>query len=512
MSSSRPADTRRVWSLRLRLLVGQIVVLAFVCVGITAATELALLHHLVAQLDGQLAGTSYRSALMYPEPPHSGWRHQHVYPRPGPGPRFLDAPGQPAGMVAAVVSHGNTVDAGYTTSSGDRAELTPTAQLQLSGIANSRKPVTLDLDGLGRYRVVAAPSRSGGDVIVTGLSMANIDTTLMRMLVIFGIVTVIALVAATTAGVIIIRRALAPLRRVAQTASKVASLPLARGEVELPVRVRESDANPSTEVGQLGTALNQMLDHIAAALSARQASETRVRQFVADASHELRTPLAAIRGYTELTQRMGDDREAVAQAMSRVASETERMTRLVEDLLLLARLDSGRPLEREPVDLSRLAVDAVSDAHVAGPDHQWELDLPEEPVVVTGDAARLHQVLTNLLANARVHTGAGTIVTTRLSTEPSHTVLQVIDNGPGIPAALQSEVFERFARGDSSRSRKGGSTGLGLAIVSAVVRAHNGTITVDSTPGRTEFTVRLPPNGWQPPAPNSQGAQDASPN
>ena len=237
--------------------------------------------------------------------------------------------------------------------------------------------------------------------------MSNVDATMIRMLVIFGIVTVIALAAATTAGVVIIRRALAPLRRVAQTASEVVDLPLDRGEVELPVRVPESDANPATEVGQLGSALNRMLDHIAAALSARQASETRVRQFVADASHELRTPLAAIRGYTELTQRMGDDREAVAHAMSRVASETERMTRLVEDLLLLARLDSGRPLEREPVDLSRLAVDAVSDAHVAGPDHQWELDLPEEPVVVPGDAARLHQVLTNLLANARVHTGAG---------------------------------------------------------------------------------------------------------
>lgn len=495
MSSSQRAEPGRVWSLRLRLLVGQIVVLAFVCVGITAVTELALNHHLVKQLDGQLAGTSYRSALMYPDPPHSGWRHQHVYPRPGPGPRFLDAPGQPAGMVAAIVSHGQTVDAGYTTASGERAELTPAARRQLSEIADGGKPVTVDLDGLGRYRVVAAPSRNGGDVIVTGLSMANIDATLMRMLVIFGIVTAVALGAATTAGVVIIRRALAPLRRVAQTASKVADLPLSRGEVELPVRVRESDANPATEVGQLGAALNRMLDHIAAALSARQASETRVRQFVADASHELRTPLAAIRGYTELTQRMGDDREAVAQALSRVASETERMTRLVEDLLLLARLDSGRPLEREPVDLSALAVDAVSDAHVAGPDHQWELDLPEEPVMVTGDAARLHQVLANLLANARVHTGAGTVVTTRLTAEPEDTVLQVIDNGPGIPATLQSEVFERFARGDSSRSRKGGSTGLGLAIASAVVKAHHGTITVDSAPGRTEFTVRLPLNG-----------------
>jgi two-component system, OmpR family, sensor kinase len=501
MSSSQPARTRRVWSLRLRLLVGQIVVLAVVCIGITAATELALLHHLRAQLDGQLGGTSYRSALMYPEPKRPGWRHEsHFYPRPGPGPRFLDAPGQPAGMVAAVISDGKTVDAGYLTGAGSRAALTPAAQTQLENIAGSRTPVTLNLDGLGRYRVVAAPSRSGGDVIVTGLSMSNVDATMMRMLVILGIVTVIALVAATSAGVVIIRRALAPLRRVAQTASEVVELPLDRGEVELPVRVAESDANPSTEVGQLGSALNRMLDHIAAALSARQASETRVRQFVADASHELRTPLAAIRGYTELTQRMGDDREAVAHAMSRVASETERITRLVEDLLLLARLDSGRPLEREPVDLSRLAVDAVSDAHVAGPDHQWELDLPEEPVVVTGDAARLHQVLTNLLANARVHTAAGTVVTTRLSTEPTHTVLQVVDNGPGIPAALQSEVFERFARGDSSRSRKGGSTGLGLAIVSAVVRAHNGTITVNSSPGRTAFTVRLPLNGWQPPA------------
>jgi two-component system, OmpR family, sensor kinase len=505
MSSSQPASARRVWSLRQRLLVGQVVVLAVVCLGIGAATELALRHHLVKQLDGQLGGTSYRSALMYPEPNRPGWRHEpHSYsPRPGPGPRFLDAPGQPAGMVAAVVSHGKTVDAGYLTSSGARATLSPAAQVQLERIAGSRKPVTMDLDGLGRYRVIAAPSRSGGDVIVTGLSMSDVDATMMRMLVMLGIVTVIALGAATGAGVVIIRRAVAPLRRVAQTASEVVDLPLDRGEVELPVRVAESDANPSTEVGQLGSALNRMLDHIAAALSTRQASETRVRQFVADASHELRTPLAAIRGYTELAQRMtksDEDPEAVAHALSRVASETVRITGLVEDLLLLARLDSGRPLEREPVDLSSLAVDAVSDAHVAGPDHQWDLDLPDEPVVVTGDAARLHQVMTNLLANARVHTGAGTVVTAKLTTEPVHAVLQVIDNGPGIPSGLQSEVFERFARGDSSRSRKGGSTGLGLAIVSAVVKAHNGTITVDSSPGHTEFTVRLPLNGWQPSA------------
>ena len=258
MSSSQPASARRAWSLRLRLLVGQLIVLALVCIGITAVTVLALNHHLVRQLDGQLAGTSYRSALMYPEPNPPGrhsWR-----PRPGPGPRFLDAPGQPAGMVAAVVSDGMTVDAGYTTSSGARATVTDTAQAQLSAIGASRKPVTVNLDGLGRYRVVAAPSRRGNDIIVTGLSMSDIDATLIQMLAISGIVTAIALAAATIAGVVIIRRALAPLRRVAQTARQVADLPLARGEVALPVRVPEPDANPATEVGQLGSAVNRMLD------------------------------------------------------------------------------------------------------------------------------------------------------------------------------------------------------------------------------------------------------------
>jgi two-component system OmpR family sensor kinase len=493
MSSSPPARTRRIWSLRLRLLAGQVVVLAIVCIGISAATELALYHHLVAQLDRQLSGASHRAALIFGEPRHPPRRHD--LPRAGPGPRFLDAPGQPAGMVAAVVSNGTMVDAGYLTGSGSRAALTDTAKAQLAAIAAERTPVTRDLDGLGRYRIVAAATRRGGDVIVTGLSMANIDATMIRMLLIFGVVTVVALAAATTADIVIIRRALAPLRRVAHTAGEVVDLPLDRGEVALPVRVPEPDANPYTEVGQLGSAVNRMLDHIAAALSTRQASETRVRQFVADASHELRTPLAAIRGYTELAQRMRRSdgaADAVAHAMSRVQSETERMTRLVEDLLLLARLDSGRPLERERVDLSRVAVDAVNDAHVAAADHQWELDLPDEPVIVAGDEARLHQVLTNLLANARIHTGPGTVVTTRLIIEPTHTVLKVIDNGPGIPAELQSEVFERFARGDTSRSRKGGSTGLGLAIVSAVIKAHDGTISLQSAPGHTEFTVRLP--------------------
>jgi two-component system OmpR family sensor kinase len=484
------------WSLRLRLLVGQLVVLVIVCVGIGAATELALYKYLLAQLDTQLHDASQRSVRIFAEPPTAPWRHHpRPFPRPGPGPVFLDAPAQPVGMVGAVVRNGGEIEAGYLTAAGGRAAVTDAARRELGKVAVDRPPVTRDIDGLGRYRLVAAYARRSGDIVVTGLSMSDVDATMIRVLLIFGVVTAIAVAAATTAGIVIIRRALAPLRRVAQTAGEVVDLPLDRGEVTLPVRVLESDANPRTEVGQLGSALNQMLDHVSAALSARQASETRVRQFVADASHELRTPLAAIRGYTELAQRVGQypgDAEAVTHAMSRVQSETERMTHLVEDLLLLARLDSGRPLERGAVDLSRVAVDAVSDAHVAGPDHEWELDLPEEPVMVSGDAARLHQVMTNLLANARVHTGAGTVVTTRLGADGTHAVLSVRDNGPGIPEQLQSEVFERFARGDTSRSRKGGSTGLGLAIVSAVVKAHDGTITLESAPGYTDFTVRLP--------------------
>ena len=404
----------RAWSLRFRLLVGQVVVLAIVCVGIGGVTELALYRYLVGQLDTELRDASHRSVRIFAEPP--GRRHHlRTFPATRTGPGLPGRSGSAGGDGRRLWSAtGGATEAGYLTTAGGRSGLSDTAKAQLDALPVNRPPVTRNLDGLGRYRVVAAPARRSGDIVITGLSMSTMDATMIRVLMIFAVVTVIAVAAATTAGIVIIRRALAPLRRVAQTATEVVDLQLDRGEVTLPVRVLESDANPRTEVGQLGSALNRMLDHIAAALSARQASETRVRQFVADASHELRTPLAAIRGYTELAQRVGDDTDAVAHAMSRVQSETERMTHLVEDLLLLARLDSGRPLERESVDLSRVAVDAVSDAHVAGPDHQWELDLPEEPVIVSGDAARLHQVVANLLANARVHTGAGTVVTTRL--------------------------------------------------------------------------------------------------
>ncbi|HEY5844071.1 MAG TPA: HAMP domain-containing sensor histidine kinase [Mycobacterium sp.] len=498
MSSSPPAEGVKgrwspgTWSLRSRLLIGQVLLLTLACLGIGAVTELALHQYLENQLDLQLRDAAHRSSMMSGNPPPPLPDGSRPIRRPGPGPDFLDAPAQPVGIIAAVLEYNGQINAGVLTTYGQRAALTRTAEMQVGEIEPYHDAATVDVDGLGSYRLMATYNRLG-EVIVTGLPMSGVDDTMLRVLLIFVIVAGVALVAATTLGVVIIQRALMPLTRVAATATKVANLPLDRGEVELPVRVRERDANPNTEVGQMGSALNRMLDHISTALSTRQASETRVRQFVADASHELRTPLTAIRGYTELAQRhRAEVPDEVAHAMGRVASEAERMTHLVEDLLLLARLDSGRPLEREQVDLSQLAVDALSDAHIAGPDHDWNLDLPDEPVLVEGDAARLHQVLTNLLGNARVHTPPGTAVTLSLSTDGRGARLTVADNGPGLPQDLESEVFERFARGDSSRSRHSGSTGLGLAIVAAVVRAHHGTIDVHSVPGDTVFVVELP--------------------
>jgi two-component system OmpR family sensor kinase len=494
----------KTWSLRARLLATQVVLLALVCAAIGLGTVLALQHFLMNQLDDRLAETGRRSTGLFefgPPPPPPGMFHPPRFPRRmiirdelGPGPAFLNAPGQAARTVGAIVARGEPVDAGIINADGTRAQISSAAAQQLVRIEPTGIPVTRELEGLGQYRVIAIHARGPGDVIVTGLPTSDVDDTLVNVAVIFCVVGAVALIGGTTAGILIIRRQLAPLARVSEAAQQVADLELDRGEVRLPTPIVKVDpAGAHTEVGQLGSALNRMLDRIASALSARHASETRVRQFVADASHELRTPLAAIRGYTELAQRKrGDVPDDVAHAMSRVESEAVRMTQLVDDMLLLARLDTGRPLEREPVDLSRLVVGTVSDAHIAGPEHQWSLDLPDEPVVVTGDEARLHQVLGNLLANARTHTPPGTSVTTALAVRDGSALLTVADDGPGIPAWLQPEIFERFARGDSSRSRRGGSTGLGLAIVAAVVKAHGGTIDVRSAPGDTRFVVTLP--------------------
>jgi two-component system OmpR family sensor kinase len=466
------------WSLRGRMLAGLLALLAGISLIIGVASVVALRSYLVGQLDHQLTSAAGRTLR--------GFGHGDGGPQPGQAEYTLTArltSNAVLGDIVVLTPHGEN----------QRREI---QVAPLFTIPPDGPPVSRDLGSdLGRYRLVAA-TLADGTVAVTGLPLNNVSNTVFRLAAIITLVALAGLALAAFAGAAIVRLTLRPLHRMAAAARQVSTLPLDRGEVALAVRVPEEDTDPHTEVGQVGAALNSMLGHVSAALTARQESETRVRRFVADASHELRTPLAAIRGYAELSRRSQEPVPPdVAHAMARVESQAVRMTGLVEDLLLLASLDSGRPLEREPVDMSVLLVGAVSDAHAAGPDHKWRLDLPDEPVTVIGEAARLVQVVVNLLANARAHTPPGTTVQAGLTTspaDPGFAALTVVDDGPGIPEALLPEVFERFARGDSSRSRAAGSTGLGLSIVSAVVTAHQGTVRVESVPGRTAFTVRLP--------------------
>jgi two-component system OmpR family sensor kinase len=369
----------------------------------------------------------------------------------------------------------------------------------------------------GAFMLTKVPGPEQGTALVTGMPLAMVDKTLERVENTEHVVFATVLLLAVLLGAGLIQFSLRPLRRVAATATRVTELPLDSGEVTLPAGVPDTD--PRTEVGRVGAAFNRMLFHVERALGRRAASEARLRRFAADASHELRTPLSAIRGYAELALRHpGPVPGDVTHALRRVQSESARMTVLVDDLLLLARLDAGRPLERAPVDLSRLVIETTSDARVARGDHRWRLDLPDEPVQVEGDEHRLHQVMANLLSNAGKHTPAGSTVAVGLApgTGPSpapatggtaavqrgavpagpRVELSITDDGPGIPPELLPELFERFTRGEAGRARAAGdagkSTGLGLAIVDAVVAAHGGCIVVTSRPGMTRFAIILP--------------------
>jgi two-component system OmpR family sensor kinase len=438
----------------------------------------------------------------------------------------------PKAGIATVI--GNT---SYRLSSADEKALrtiTPRKAAGLGAAPGSQVHIptsTLDLTDAGGTFLLTAVSGPGANsaVFVTGLPLSTLHDTLRRVALAEAAVFGAVLLLAGAGGTLWVRFSLRPLRRVAATASQVAELPLDSDEVELPAGVPDTD--PATETGQVGLAFNRMLGHVQTALRRRAASEARLRRFAADASHELRTPLSAIRGYAELALRHpGDSPEEVTHALGRVLSESTRMSVLVDELLLLARLDAGRPLASEPVDMTRLVIDATSDARVARPGHRWVLELPDDPVLVSGDEHRLHQVLANVLSNAGKHTPDGATVTVRVGDAlpdagsapaaqtvrrgavpaPPRLVVSVTDNGPGIPPDLLPDLFERFTRADTSRSRttSASSTGLGLAIVDAVVAAHGGAVLVTSRPGRTSFAIALPrltePAWPPPPAPAQQ--------
>jgi two-component system, OmpR family, sensor kinase len=503
-------------TLRRQLVIRVTALVALAALLITTATALATRQVLMSQLDRQLDAVTARVR----DP-------VGTYTNRDPDSGLL-RPGQPIGTLAVVYdvdgspqSGGRLTERGASGQHGAAVTTLPDAAVsQLADVPTDGTKSSIDLSGLGHYRVVgfrivAGPTTLG--TLVVGVPLRQVDETIFELVALAALFSLLVIAGTAFAARSLVVRSLRPLNRVAATAQQVSQLKLDRGEVALAVRVPPADANPASEVGQVGQALNHMLNNVEEALAARQASETRVRQFVADASHELRNPLAAIRGYAELTRH---DREKLptdtAYAMSRVESETERMSHLVEDMLLLARLDSGPDLDLKPTDLSEIVINAVSDARAAGPDHVWQMSLPHDPVIAYGDQHRLQQVMANLLANARTHTPAGTQVHTAVSVFGPEGVVTVTDNGPGIPPEVSHRVFERFARGDASRTRSPdtatGSTGLGLAIVAAVVEAHHGRVTVTSQAGWTQFTVHLPLAPLLPASPAWPGPDMRAPN
>ncbi len=354
-----------------------------------------------------------------------------------------------------------------------------------TSVAAAGKPFTVAaVLGDTKYRVRLQPIEGLSQLLVVALPLNETKATLHRLLIVELAVAASILLAVLVLGLWLVRVGLRPLGRIEHTAAAIAG-------GDLSQRVANDD--PRTEVGRLGSALNTMLGQIEEAFDERTASENRLRRFVADASHELRTPLAAVRAYAELFDRGARERPAdLERSMAGIQRESRRMGLLVDDLLLLARLDQGRPLERKPVELEDVARDAVEAARTLDPGREIELDA-SAPVEVQGDRERLRQILDNLLANVRAHTPAGSPATVSVMNGGSSAMIEVADSGPGLSDEQLSHAFERFYRGDSSRSRDAGGAGLGLAIISAIAESHGGTATVlnQGRDGGQGLTVRV---------------------
>ncbi|MCW2613445.1 MAG: Sensor protein [Frankiales bacterium] len=467
--------------LRTQLLALLLATVALVVLVTSLAATAALRSYLVDRIDDQLVDSL---------------RAEQVEGRGPGGPRGRGGPEQDVAVTVLRYSAAGVlrpVDA---------------ALLQLRGGPDVADPSTLpdgasEVDGVadGRWRVVAGPDRRTGGTVVVGATLSGVGETTSQLLVINAAVGLIALAGGGLLAWVAVRRSLRPLVAVEETAEAIAA-----GDLS----VRVPDADPRTEVGSLAASFNAMVDRFESAFSAQQlseaqarASEERMRRFVGDASHELRTPLTSIRGFAELfRQGAASDPEQLARVMRRIEDEAARMGLLVEDLLLLARLDQARPLRQEPVDLLAVAADVVHDASALHADHHVVRLVPpdgEHVPVVTGDDARLRQIVGNLVTNAVTHTPAGTVVEVALSATAEQVVLEVRDTGRGMEPDVAARVFERFYRADASRSRtapQASGSGLGLSIVAALVAAHGGTVEVASRVGEgTAFRVLLPASG-----------------
>lgn len=471
------------WHLSTRLVVVMLALLTVICalVGLVAYTTLSVTAN--SQLDTAVQQASVRTAAYYTGSPTQR--------------DPLDARATSAGQLSAVLSDAVVHYAGILAADGTRKQLTLADATVLAALPTDGSFIDKTLT-LGDYRL-QAQAAPDGSILITGLPRTATEQTLSTLVLSIGLVSLAGLMALGWAGTAIIRRNLRPLAQLSETATKVSTLRLDAGEVALSARVPDTVAHPGTEVGNVGSAFNAMLDNVSHALEARQLSETKLRRFVADASHELRTPLTAIRGYAELlsmTEPLSEDGQV---SLGRVQDQSVRMSRLVEDLLTLARLDetrNGAPQDTPATktsNVSPLVMEAVSDLQVATPEHEWTFSVPDEAVDSCTDAGTLRQILLNLLSNAAKHTPPGTAVHTTLSKEADGScLLEISDNGPGIDPDFQKIIFDRFSRADSARTGTSGSTGLGLSIVQGLVQANGGSVSMNSTPGNTTFTVRLP--------------------
>ena len=474
-------------SLRARLLV---VVLALVAAGLLATgvlTYRALSSSLEQRVDEQLRSARGPAAVaMRVDEPFGA----------GPAPFEVLPPGT---YVDIRGPDGDIIDIRVFTFGPDHGLVPPVLPNDLPGSEGSPVGTTRTYTvGSGRdgptYRALATSLGPSQGTLTVAVPLTEMQTTLNRLVVAEVLVGGIVLILVGVAALWFVRVGLRPLEGIGETAGAIAAGDLTR---------RVEPADDRTEVGRLGRSLNAMLAQIEAAFEERRASESRLRRFVADASHELRSPLTSIRGYAELFRRGAETRpEDLEKSMARIEEEASRMGVLVDDLLLLARLDQGRPLERELVDLASVATDAVESARAVEPDRPVDLEI-EGSSEVLGDGARLREVLDNLLDNARVHTPPGAPVHIRVAKEDDDIVLSVRDEGPGLSTDDEAKAFERFYRGDPVRSRATGGAGLGLSIVAAIVEAHGGTVVTSSPEGSgARFEVRLPARGADDPTPD----------
>jgi two-component system sensor histidine kinase TrcS len=487
----------RTWTLRRQLVIGVSAIVMVVLLTVGVLSVVTLRSSLDGVIDTQLTasadGFSYSVTKYRISPMADGKK-----PPPGAMKPLTQVVGQAPGNVIALIQNGEVVDSAHF-EDGEAGpaddEVVDKIPKLAAWIGTGKHDV--DLPGHGEYLMEVRPG-DGDERLVTAVSLKPAQEAVARETAIVATMTALALLITALGTIAIVRFALRPLGRVASTAAEVATLKLDRDHHAIAPRVPGGDTDPRTEVGLVGDTLNRLLDHVEHALADVAASDRRMRRFITDASHELRTPLAAIHGYAELTRQDSSVLpDTTEYSLARIEAEARRMGSLVSNLLLLARLDEGQDLDTAEIDLTDIVIDAVNDASVSAPTHRWLTNVPDGAVWVQGDRARLHQLLANLLSNARVHTPAGTTVTTGIATGRGekgapYAELTVTDDGPGIPPELLPHLFERFFRADKSRSREAGSFGLGLSIAASIVEAHNGTITAESRSGKTTFKVQLP--------------------